>query len=121
MNSWLLLAGVASGLTMLLHIFGGGRFFMAPVLSEQALAVYPKTIMYYCWHIVTIVLFFMSASFIYCAFYPAEPLAWIQTIQATLFCVWNVFLIVWKKLSPRRLIQWVLFLPIALFGFTGLL
>lgn len=121
MNSWFIAAAGASLATALVHIVAGGRFIARPLLASTDLREVPKYTQYYCWHIVSIVLLTMALGYAYCGFDPqASALAVVLTGLAAAFALWCALLIAWKRLSPIRMLQWMLFLPIALLGLAGL-
>ncbi len=83
--------------------------------------VVPKLTNYYCWHLVTIVLFVMTAGFAYAAWVPAgQDVAVMSTILAIAFTLWSLALIIWKHRHPLQLPQWVLFLAISAAALAGL-
>lgn len=107
--------------TALLHILAGGRFIAQPLLASTGLGEIPKYTNYYCWHIVSIVLLTMAVGYAYCGLDPqAVALAVVLTGLAASFALWSGLLIVWKKLNPLHMLQWMLFLPITLLGLAGL-
>lgn len=125
MNIWFLAAGIASFAVCLTHIIVGGRFAARPLLDTQALTPTAKYTNYYCWHIVSIVIAGLGIMFL-CAASRLEftLLAWPATVFASLFCLWNIALYfgarkhfkVWYQLP-----QWLLFAPVAVLGWTGLI
>lgn len=121
MNGWFIAAAGASMATALVHILAGGRFIARPLLASTDLREIPKYTQYYCWHIVSIVLLAMAGGYAYCGLDPqAVALAVVLTGLATCFALWCALLIVWKRLSPLHMLQWMLFLPITLLGLAGL-
>ncbi len=65
MNMFLLAAAVASFLTFGIHTIAGGISIARPFLASKDLHDVVKYTQYYCWHITTIVLFGMSAGFMW--------------------------------------------------------
>ena len=117
---WLYTAASISTLTLLAHIFGGGKSIAKPVLDSD-LDNEPKYASYYCWHMVTIVIAFMAVCFVFTALAIASvDLAIAATVLAGLFTLWSIFLTVWKKQTVLTLPQWILFLPIAISGYLGI-
>ncbi len=120
MNTYLLLATGASALVCLMHIFGGGPQVVGPLLRSEMDDV-PKYLNYYCWHLVTLTLGLMSIGYLLAALNPAETLlALLMTLLALSFALWSLGLVLWKRQSLWEMPQWLLFLPIALFGSLGL-
>ncbi len=119
MNAWLLAAGAASFLTLLAHIFGGGKEIARPLLEARDMGRTAKYTNYFCWHIVTIALAAMAAGYFYAgvAFYTdarlvaSAPwaLAALQTGLAGAFIVLNLAIIVRYRMSPLAMPQWALF------------
>ena len=122
MNIWLAAAALASLATALIHIFAGERHVARPLLRASDLASIPKHTQFYCWHIVSILLLAMAFGYAYASVAPtAIALNVMLTALAASFALWNIGLILWKRLSPKHMIQWALFLPISLLGLAGLM
>lgn len=120
MNTYLVLAAGTSAVVCLLHIFGGGPQVVGPLLKSE-LAEVPKYLNYYCWHLVTLTLVVMAAGFLLAALNPNEVmLALLMTLLAGSFAIWSLGLVLWKRQSLWDMPQWLLFLPIAVFGGLGL-
>jgi len=120
-TTWLWTAATISLITWALHTFATRRTIVEPLLNADINRV-SKFTNYYCWHMVTIVLLAMAASFAVAAQIPsAWELAAAATLLATAFAVWSLVLVFWKKQKPFELPQWVLFVPIAVTGLLGLL
>lgn len=121
-NIWLLVAGLLSLLTAAVHFFLGGREVALPLLQARDINNVAKHTNYYCWHLVTIVLVAMGAGFIHAALQPGD---WVGAVTWTglagAFTLWNIALILWKRLNPKHMVQWALFLPITATGMIGLL
>lgn len=118
---WLWLAAGLSFTIVLLHIFGGGRQAVPPLLSS-ALSDGAKYINYYCWHLVTIVLIGMTLAFAIAAMAPeAWELAVAATLLSIVFTLWSVIMIMWKKLKWFVFPQWLLFLVLAAIGIVGVI
>ena len=56
-------AAVASAITFVVHTFVGGRVVARLLLDDRSLPKAAKWLSYYCWHIVTVLLAAMAASF----------------------------------------------------------
>ena len=115
---------IAAGLclaTWALHTFAGGRIAAKPLLSSDLDPV-PMFTNYYCWHLITITLFVMSAGFAFAAY---EPTGWdVGVIMLTLsaaYCAWSLALVAWKHRHPFQLPQWLLFLAISAAALVGVL
>jgi hypothetical protein len=118
---WLYSAAILSFLVLMAHIFGGGRTIARPLLDSD-LAEVPKYASYYCWHMVTIIILYMTISFTLSASDLASTdLAWGSSILAILFAAWSFFLCLWKKQGLLKLPQWIMFLPIAVTGVLGVI
>lgn len=121
-NLWFLAAGILSAATTAIHFFLGGREIALPLLQARDIGTIPKHTNYYCWHLVTITLLAMTAGFIHAASSPvAHGSAVTWTLLALFFALWNIGLILWKRLDPKHMVQWALFLPIAGSGLAGML
>lgn len=116
---WIWCACGASGFTCLLHIFVGGPSTAKPLLESDLDSV-AKYTNYYCWHLVTITLAAMTAAYLISALTPS---AWELAVAATLlaagFAIWSIALNLIKKTHPLALPQWILFIPITVFGILG--
>lgn len=120
MNMLILLAGGASGIICLIHVFAGGRHIARPLLGARDLHDVPKYTQYYCWHLVTIVLAAMSLAFLYAAFSAgARDVAMVMGVIAAAFAVFGLLIVPITKQSYRQMPQGWLFLPVALLGIAG--
>ena len=121
MNWFLLAASVVSLTTFLAHLFWGGHEVAKPLLNTPELQEVTKLTTYYCWHIATILFFFMTCAYAYVALLQLDiPLTVAITGIAAACVLLNVGLIVVRKLKPLDYPQWVFFIPITLFGVLGL-
>jgi hypothetical protein len=122
MNAFFILAGTSAAFTALVHTFLGGKFVARPLLASQELPRVSLYTNYYCWHIVTIVLFSMSGMYFFADRYPESiELAWLATFFAALFVFWNGLMVITHKLRFKRFPQWALISPTAALGIVGLL
>jgi|TARA_Y100000310_G_scaffold114943_1_gene113491 hypothetical protein len=81
----------------------------------------PKYTNYYCWHFITIKIFWMSGAYAYAAFEPwAVDVAWLLTGLAATFTVWSVALVMWKRCGFMELPQLTLMGAITVAGAVGL-
>ncbi len=121
MNIWFAIAGALSVFVCLLHLIIGGRLAARPLLASKELGRRAKYTNYYCWHLVTISIAVMAAMFFWTAAGAAWELALVASILAGLFCVWSVGIVVINKGRLWQFPQWLLFAPIVVAGFKGLL
>lgn len=122
MNIWLFLAGISAVFTGLVHTFVGQKFVVRPLLAAKTFDHISRYTNYYCWHIVTIVLFSMAGMFFYAATHAESlELAWLATFYALAFVIWSLAMIMTHKLRFKHFPQWALILPTALLGLIGLL
>jgi len=119
MNHALAVAAALSLGTWALHTFVGGREIAGPLL-RSGLHPVPKYTNYYCWHLVTIVLFAMAAAFAYGAVVPAgRDVAAFALMLSSAFAAWSLALVRWTRQPPLRLPQWLLFLAISVVAAVG--
>ncbi len=94
----------------ILHVFGGGPTVAGPLLAAKDIETVPKLTNYYCWHLVTIVLFAMGASWIwYLIDTAAVEVAILATALSIAFTIWGLGLVLWKKQKSLEMPQWILF------------
>lgn len=97
-------------LIVLLHVFGGGPPTVDPLMASKDINTTSKMTNYYCWHLVTITLVFMTISWVW---YLLDSAAIEAAIMATgfsfCFMVWGLVLVFWKKLNHLKMPQWILF------------
>lgn len=121
MNLWLALAAALAAATTLIHVVLGGREIAAPLLATERLHAVPKFTMYYCWHLVTMVLAALALAFGLAAIgLGSRDLALFATVGAGLFGLWNLAMVGLFRLRLSGFPQWALFAPIALCGAIGL-
>lgn len=117
---WLACA-LAFGLA-LVHTFPGGAKMLPPLLESEDIPEPIKLIHYYCWHIVTILLFGLAASFAYAAYEPTGRILAVVATGISFMCLaWGYFLVVWKKQKHKDMPQWMLFLPQTAIGIYALI
>lgn len=120
MNIGLAVAALFSFATWGIHTFLGGPAVARPLLEAEMEPV-AKYTNYYCWHIVTIVLFAMATGYGWAAIEPgALDVAFGLTALSGAFGAWNLALVAWSRRTPIELPQWTLFLAIGLAGAIGL-
>jgi len=121
MNTFLLAASLASFVTFAVHTWLGGVHAARPLLRSSDLRDVPKYTNYYCWHMVTIVLFAMGVGFAWAAYHPGGlDVGWMAFGLSAAFMAWNILLIIWKQQSFVEMPQWILFLGITALAAVGL-
>jgi hypothetical protein len=120
MNAWLIAASVAAFVTFALHTFVGGPQFARPLLAARDLPRIPKLTMYFCWHMVTVLLLGMAIALAYGAFVPNPALTIAMIALSLAFTVLSLGLVFGFRVSALHLPQWVLFLVITLLATAGL-
>lgn len=121
MNLALVAAAGLSLLTWAIHTFIGSREIAAPLMRSD-LAGVPKYTVYYCWHVVTLVLFAMALGFAYAACVPASiALGVFLTVLSGAFMAWSLALVVTGERTALELPQWSLFAAITGAGVVGVL
>lgn len=121
MNIWLALAAALAAATTLIHAILGGREIAAPLLAAERLHAVPKYTLYYCWHLVTIVLAALALAFALVATdQGSRDLALFATLGAALFGLWSLAMIGLFGLRIAYFPQWALFAAIAASGAAGL-
>lgn len=121
MNFWFVAAAATSFVTFLVHLVLGGREIARPLLAAD-LQAKPKYTSYYCWHMVTITIAAVALAFALAAL-PGRTgdLALFATGLSLLFLLWNIVMIVSRRLRFLHYPQWSLFLPGTLLGIVGLM
>lgn len=121
MSVWLVLAGISATFTAFVHTFAGQKFVVNPLLRQENFDQVSRYTNYYCWHIVTIVLFSMGVLYFLAASDERFFLfAWLATFYATLFVIWNLIMIAMNGLRLKQFPQWALILPTSILGWIGL-
>ncbi|WP_284582000.1 hypothetical protein [Streptomyces sp. 2P-4] len=118
MNGWLLAAGVTALGVTAVHIVGGHRDVVRPLLSS-GLADEPKRVLHAVWHMVTADLALSGLALLYLSLADGTPgaglLAWFVAAHFTAYAA--AFLAITLSVKwPRpllRLPQWILLLPVA--------
>ena len=120
-NLLLLAAAAFALLTAFIHLLVGGKYIARPLLASDMHPVARYT-NYYCWHMVTIILFVMAACYIWPILAPSDiAIAALATLLAWSFAIWSLGLMISTKSKIADLPQWTLFLAIALPGTARLL
>lgn len=120
MNLWLAAAAVVAFATFLIHTVVGGRQIARPLLAARDLARIPQLTVYFCWHMVTILLFAMSLALAWAAWRANTPLVVLITLLAVAFTGLSLALVVANRVRPWYLPQWILFAAIAALAGLGL-
>jgi hypothetical protein len=121
-NGYFLLAGVASLAVFATHTFVGGRLFARPLLAADGLHRVVRLTLYYCWHLVTLMLAVMSAAFLFAGWFAQHvALAAAFTMLAAGCSAVSLAIIVHHRAPLLRMPQWAFFAVVALLGVIGLL
>lgn len=103
-----------------LHTFVGSRTVVRPLMASD-MAEPAKSTVYYCWHIVTIVLFAMTGFFGVSTLAGASPMpAMIATAGAAAFALWGLVLAPIQGQSiVTKMPQGLLFVVLTALGLWG--
>ncbi|MFG2646088.1 hypothetical protein ACGFYP_34605 [Streptomyces sp. NPDC048370] len=124
MNGWLLAAGITALGVAAVHIVGGHRDVVRPLLT-CGLADEPKHVLHAVWHMVSGDLVLSGIALLYLSLTDGRPgtglVAWFVAAHFTAYAA--VFLVVTLTVGwPRpllRLPQWILLLPVAMLAAAG--
>ncbi|MEV6782404.1 hypothetical protein [Streptomyces sp. NPDC051098] len=124
MNGWLLAAGITALGVAAVHIVGGHRDVVRPLLS-CGLADEPKRVLHAVWHMVSGDLVLSGIALLYLSLTDGTPgtslVAWF--VAAHFIAYAATFLVVTLSVGwPRpllRLPQWILLLPVAALAAAG--
>ena len=101
---------VTNFVIFLIHVFVGGPTSARPLLAAKDLRTVPKLTNYYCWHLVSIVLFAMGLCWVWFLIDPAaREVAILATGLSAAFLVWGLLLVLWKRQKHMEMPQWILF------------
>ncbi len=120
MNPWLVAAALAAFATFVIHTVVGGREIAGPLLAARDLARIPRLTVYYCWHMVTILLLAMALALAWAARHANPPLVALVLLLAVAFTALSLGLLAAYRVSPWQLPQWSLFLLVAVLSGLGL-
>ena len=113
-------ASVSSLATFAVHTFIGGVYVARPLLADRALPKAAKWLAYYCWHIVTMLLFAMAVVFCLAA---ANLITRDVAFGLSLFCtacsVLSIAVALKAGIVPWRFPSTSLFALSAVFGFAA--
>ncbi|MEU3430707.1 hypothetical protein [Streptomyces gardneri] len=124
MNGWLLAAGITALGVAVVHIVGGRRDVVRPLLS-CGLADEPKRVLHAVWHMASVDLVLSGLALLYLSLTDGAPgtglVAWF--VAAHFIAYAAAFLVVTLSVGwPRpllRLPQWILLLPVAALAAAG--
>lgn len=115
------IAAFVSVLTFYVHFVVGGRRVAAPLLADTTLPLASKWLNYYCWHVTTVLLAFLSAGFVWLAIHPHQPsLVFLCALTAAL-SVLSAWVARQAGISPLRFPSTWLFATVALVSAAALL
>ncbi|MEU7074089.1 hypothetical protein AB0B30_31770 [Streptomyces narbonensis] len=124
MNGWLLAAGITALGVAAVHLAGGHRDVVRPLLS-CGLADEPKRVLHAVWHMVSVDLALSGLALLYLSLADGTPgttlAVWFIAAHFTAYAA--VFLVVtlsvgWTR-PLLRLPQWILLLPVAVLAAAG--
>ena len=122
MNYYFLVSCILSLAVWGIHTFMGGPEVAKPLL-ESSLDNVPKYTNYYCWHIVTGILFLNGCGYGYLAFNSgSKELGMFITILVGFCMLWSLLLNAVFRLRWVRFPQWILFFAVfvpAVLGMVG--
>ncbi|MFF4322799.1 hypothetical protein [Streptomyces sp. NPDC001568] len=124
MNGWLLAAGITALGVAAVHVVGGHRDVVRPLLS-CGLADEPKRVLHAVWHMVSADLALSGLALLFLSLTRGTPgtglVAWL--VAAHFIAYAAAFLVVTLSVGwPRpllRLPQWILLLPVAVLAAAG--
>lgn len=108
----LMLSAALAAATCLIHLFLGGARIARPLLEATGLRTVPKLTLYYCWHMVTILLAGLAGMLLAAALLPAPVLAWTALAFTLSFALLSLAIVAVKRVRPLHMPQWLLFLLI---------
>ncbi|MET9536122.1 hypothetical protein ABZY16_01160 [Streptomyces sp. NPDC006553] len=124
MNGWLLAAGITALGVAAVHIVGGRRDVVRPLLSSE-LSDEPKRVLHAVWHMVSVDLVLSGLALLYLSLADGTPgtglVAWF--VAAHFIAYAAAFLVVTLSVGwpgpLLRLPQWILLLPVAVLAAAG--
>ena len=113
-------AAVMSLVTFGVHTFVGGRVVALPLLAAKDLSRASLWLNYFTWHMVTVILLFMTAGFAWAAAYPdAFDVAVLLMLMAATFSPLCIWVALKGRIAPWRFPASWLFLLILAAGLWG--
>ena len=124
MINWLIFSsGVLAGATTIVHIVGGGKDVVRPLL-ESSLDDVVKLTLYACWHLVSVSLVLSSLVLLASGGGLVNSPSMVAFVSTLWLLFGAVFVVVALSIAkPRgllRLPQWILLLPVGALGLWGL-
>ena len=115
-------ASLIAGATFLVHTFVGSRLVVAPLLAAKDITPASRWMMFYCWHLVTLMLAAMTVGFAFAAWAVAPVgMGLILTVLAGLFALLCLGVAIRARFKPWRIPAFVLFTAMTVAGAAGLL
>ena len=119
--TWLWITAVAALGSWCVHTFVGGPRIL-PALAQSSLAPMPRNVLYFVWHIATILLLAFPLTYALAALYPwAAPLAVESTVLCALIAALIGFVAIRRRMAFMDMPQWTLFLTVAVLGTLAVL
>jgi len=113
-------ASVSSLATFAVHTFIGGAYVARPLLADRALPKAAKWLAYYCWHIVTMLLFAMAVVFgLAAANLATRDIAFGLSLFCTACSVLSIAVALKAGIAPWRFPSTSLFALSAVFGIAA--
>ena len=122
MNYWFVTAAVMMGLTVLLHVFGGGPEIHVPIQASE-LSDYLRAISAVLWHAVTVILLVFTLGYVWAVAVGRTAAASVVVLMALAQVGFaGVFLFYGFAIlgSPWPMPQWVIFLVITAVSLMGM-
>jgi len=114
--TWLWISAAVALASWAIHTFVGGRQIVSPLL-ESNLPPMPKYVLYFVWHIATIVLLAFAAGYALAAISaPLWPLAVAATLLNAAIGLLILAVAATRRMAFRDMPQWTLFLLVAALG-----
>ena len=114
------IGAVLSFVTFAVHTFIGGVYAARPLLAAQDLTPASRWLNYYCWHITTVLLLYMTGGFAWAALRAeAWPVAWFLTALAPALSLLSVGIALRGGVNPIRFPSTTLFALTFLAGASG--
>lgn len=122
MNYYFIFASVITFIWFLVHCLVGGKEIIKPLLEITVLEEVQKKVLYYCWHLVSFLIFLNFAVYLYLGISSEEnlPLAIVNLSSSFFFFIWGVLLAGFSKVTYLEMPQGWLFLPVFILGVLGL-
>ena len=120
MNWPFLIAAVLCLIIGCIHAFTGSRTDVRPLLDSD-IPEPAKSTLYYCWHLVTIVLFSMAVSFAWTGLQPEVRMPGVAcTLLSSAFSLWGFVIVLLRKRSLlTEMPQGWMFAIVAVIGLWG--